>query len=215
MPASSLNPGLPKCERCCARPQDLAAISFLSVPNLLAAAAIHLVRLFGEATASAPTPPAVIAAWIAGTFAIVAPIIAFFVKHAADTYLFQPIPKDRRAAIEGHWTGSMGQEFRGHSVAYTGDLHLEVHGRTLRGMLHVNLKFGGQTFAPIFDMSGGFLHDRFARLQYTSKAKGSVHFGAMILELSPTATELKGRFVAFGAFSQEIVSGPIQLAKSQ
>jgi hypothetical protein len=64
-------------------------------------------------------------------------------------------------------------------------------------------------------MSGGFLHDRFARLQYTSKAKGSVHFGAMILELSPAATELKGRFVAFGAFSQEIVSGPIQLVKSQ
>jgi hypothetical protein len=187
----------------------------ISVPILLAATAAHFVQLFGAAPAGAPTPPAIVAAWIAGTFAIVAPIVIYFVKHAADTYLFQPIAKDRRAAIEGHWSGSMEQEFRGHKVAYTGDLHLEVHGRTLRGMLHVTLKFGGQTFEPVFDMSGGFLHDRFTRLQYTSKAKGSVHFGAMILELSPAATELKGRFVAFGAFSQEIVSGPIQLVKSQ
>jgi hypothetical protein len=185
------------------------------VANPLAATAAHFLQLFVGAPVGAQTPPAVIAAWIAGTFAIVAPIITYFVKRAADTYLFQSISKDRRAAIEGHWTGSMGQEFRGHQVAYTGMLQLEVHGRTLRGMLHVTLKFGGQTFEPIFDMSGGFLHDRFARLQYTSKAKGSVHFGAMILELSPAATELKGRFVAFGAFSQEIVSGPIQLVKTQ
>lgn len=158
-------------------------------------------------------PPAVTAAIIGGAFAVVAPIIAYFVRRVADAWLFQRIPRDRRTAIEGHWSGSMEQDFRGRRVTYPGDLELEVRGRSLRGTLHVSLTFAGQKVEPTFNMSGGFLHDRFARFDYTSKAKGSVHFGAMILELSPTATELTGNFVAFGAYAQQIVSGPIRLTK--
>ena len=173
------------------------------------------VHVFGAARADAQTPPAIIAAIIGGICAVVGPIIAYFVRRIADTYLFQRIPKDRRAAIEGHWSGSMEQEFRGQKVTYPGDLELAVHGRALRGTLHVTLTVAGQRLEPTFSMSGGFLHDRFARFDYVSKARGSVHFGAMILELSPTATELKGNFVAFGAYAQAIVSGPIRLTKVQ
>jgi hypothetical protein len=64
-------------------------------------------------------------------------------------------------------------------------------------------------------MTGGFIFDRFARLEYASKFPGSIWFGAMILELSPDAKELKGNFVAYGAYSQRIVTGPIEFRKSQ
>jgi hypothetical protein len=64
-------------------------------------------------------------------------------------------------------------------------------------------------------MSGGFIFDRFVRLEYGSKTPGSVWFGSMILELSPAdAKELKGNFVAYGAYSQRIVTGPIEFRKS-
>lgn len=162
---------------------------------------------------SLPDNSAVIAAWIAGGFAIVAPIIVYFAKRSADTLFYERIPNDRRTAIKGRWSGTMRQNFRGQPVTYPGDLKLEVHRRTLRGQLHVVLRTAGETFEPTFNLTGGFLHDRFARLEYASEAKGSVHFGSMILELSPTGTELKGNFVAFGAYSQEIVSGVIQLTK--
>jgi hypothetical protein len=158
---------------------------------------------------------AITVAIITGAFAIISPIVAYFVKRTGDKHLFQPIPNDRRATMKGHWNGKIEQEFRGHKVTYPGDLQLEIRGHTVHGQLHITLKDGGQTFEATFDMSGGFLHDRFAQLEYSSMAKGSVHFGTMILELSPTATELKGNFVAFGAFSQQIISGLIQFTKSQ
>src|SRR5258708_30229568 len=146
--------------------------------------------------------PAITVALIAGAFAIVAPIVTYFVTRTADTYLFQPIPNDRRVAIEGRWTGTIEQEFRGHHVAYPCELQLEVHGSTLRGTLHESMKDGSETFEATFDMTGGFYHDRFTRLEYAAKSKSSIHFGSMILELSPDATTLKGNFVAFGAYSQ-------------
>jgi hypothetical protein len=158
---------------------------------------------------------AITVALITGAFAIVAPIITYLVTRTGETYLFEPVSHDRRAAIEGNWSGTVQQEFRGHEVTYPCELQLKVHGKTLQGLLHLNLKDAGQTFETWFDMSGGFIHDRFARLEYASTAKGSVWFGAMILELSPAATELKGNFVAFGAHSQRIVSGPIQFVKAR
>jgi hypothetical protein len=126
---------------------------------------------------------------------------------------FQHISRDRRAAIVGKWSGTMEQDFRGRKVTYPGDLVFAVHGRELRGTLHVTLVAAGERLSPTFNLSGGFLHDRFARLDYVSQTKGTVHFGAMILELSPAADALTGRFVAFGAYAQQIVFGPIRLVK--
>ncbi len=159
--------------------------------------------------------PAIIAAWIAGGFAIATPAITYFVTRAAEAHLFQDISEDRRTAIEGHWTGVADQEFRGHPVSYPAELDLEVRGRDIRGRLHVDLKDGGQEYTPTFELSGGFLHDRFLRLEYASNAKGSVHFGAMILELSPDTTVLSGNFVAFGAYSQMIVPGSLRFARTK
>lgn len=159
--------------------------------------------------------PTVVAALIAGAVALVGPLVTYFVTRAADTHLFQAIPPDRIAAIEARWKGTAEQEFRGHLVNYPAELQLEVHGRVVRGRLHVDLKDRGEEFTPTFELSGGFLHDRFLRLEYASDTKASVHFGAMILELSPDARTLTGRFVAFGAYSQQIVDGSIRFAPAR
>jgi hypothetical protein len=106
---------------------------------------------------------------------------------------------------------------RRHQVSYPGYLHLEVHGKILQGRLHTVLHDNDCRPLPyeqMFEMSG-VIHDRFARLEYASKVKSALTFGAMILELSTDATELKGNFVAFGLYSKRIITGRIEFQKTR
>lgn len=155
----------------------------------------------------------VVAAWIAGAFAVVGPIATYFATHLAETHFFQEIPAEQHAAIEGQWKGFAQQDFRGHPVRYPAELELKVNGRKIEGRLHVDLKDGEQEYTPTFEISGGFVHERFLRFDYASNLKGSVHFGSMILELSADTTTLRGHFVAFGAYSQTIVDGTLDFRR--
>jgi hypothetical protein len=153
---------------------------------------------------------------VIGFWQAAGPVVTYFVTRPADTSLFEPITAGRVAAIEGSWSGTIQQEFYGHEVTYPGYLELEVHGKTLSGTLKTVLEdkvCPGGRCESTFDMTGGFIHDRFARLEYGSKNKDAVWFGTMILELSDDASELKGNFVAYGAHSHRIVTGPIKFRK--
>jgi hypothetical protein len=201
------------------RKSRLSAAPPISPPNELGSLAERwLKRIKNNPLIAALIVLCTIVTAVIGFWQTASPVLVYFVTRPADT-LFDPIKADRVAAIEGSWSGTIQQEFYGHEVTYSGDLDLEVHGKTVGGILKTDLMdkdCPNGRCQSTFVMAGGFIFDRFTRLEYGSKTPGSVWFGAMILELSPAdAKELKGNFVAYGAYSQRIVTGHVEFRKSR
>lgn len=64
-----------------------------------------------------------------------------------------------------------------------------------------------------FRLRGGFLHDRFLRLEYENRDNAAIQFGSVVAELSADGKTISGGYIGFGAQSQRIVTGTIALTK--
>ncbi|MGH2479620.1 MAG: hypothetical protein ACRDHW_08200, partial [Ktedonobacteraceae bacterium] len=92
---------------------------------------------------------------------------------------------------------------------------LQPIGRTMRGEGEVRLVYHQRTMTEPLTFFGGFVHDRFLKLEYKMQAQpGSVQFGFTLLELSPDGQTLSGPFLGYGALiTRGMVSGTLQLHK--
>lgn len=167
--------------------------------------------------------PPVIAAIIAlfgviitATVTFLTPIGTFLFTKYFEGRLFDPISVQRRDAVRGLWVGTIQQNYLGEQKSYPGELDLEVKGKNLTGTLRIPPPPPCDMTQRIsFTVKGGFLFERFARIEYNSTSKGSVYFGSMIVELNPEGTKFNGYWVAFGAFSKEVICGSINLDKQR
>jgi len=64
-----------------------------------------------------------------------------------------------------------------------------------------------------FRFHGGFLYAQFLRFEYDPVETGTVQFGSIVLKLSSTGNKLTGRFHGYGATSERIVHGTLDLNK--
>jgi hypothetical protein len=71
----------------------------------------------------------------------------------------------------------------------------------------------GRQFHWDFDMDGGFLYDRFFRVDYKLDDPGKIIFGSIILELDTEAVVLQGQFAGYGYLSGSVISGSMKLNK--
>ena len=119
----------------------------------------------------------------------------------------------RQASLAGHWDGTVQQE--GISEAFRITFRLTPMSRTIRGEGEVRLVYDKRAMTEPLTFFGGFVHDRFLKLEYEMQAQpGSVQFGFTLLELSPDGQTLSGPFLGYGALiTRGMVSGTLQLHK--
>jgi hypothetical protein len=154
--------------------------------------------------------PAVVAAWIGGASAIVASLVTVVATKAHDYRFLQPMLADRRKALVGNWHGEAVQA----ELTATVELRLGASGKNVTGVAELQFVFGGTDRHLILDLTGGFLHDQFLKLDYTKKDDdGAIQFGTLVVELGADARTMVGRYVGYGSISDRIVSGEMSLKK--
>lgn len=160
------------------------------------------------------TSEAIIAAAIGAVITAAATIASPLVPTIYEQYLdpkYKTISRDRAEKLDGVWSGDFNQLINGQTQIVKLTLNLNIKGKQVVGTLSF--------LSPIdkaqqsFDITGGFLFDRFARLDYDSKDKGQEYFGSIVVELDSMATQMVGSFVAYGAYTKRIVTGTIKLKK--
>lgn len=119
----------------------------------------------------------------------------------------------RRAALAGHWEGTVRQD--GLPADYRISLSFKPVGRTIRGEGHVAYTGPDREVDEPITLFGGFVHDRFLKLEYEMQAQpGSVQFGFTLLELSPDGRTVSGPFLGFGAlFTRGFVHGIVHMQR--
>jgi hypothetical protein len=151
----------------------------------------------------------ILAAIIGGFSTLGAGIVAVLVTRVVDNPMgFKKNP--RQAALAGHWDGIVHQE------GGLGDYHitfqLKPTGRTVRGEGRVSFISQNANINELLTFSGGFVHDRFLKLEYEMEAQpGSVQFGFTLLELSPNGQTLSGPFLGYGARTRDLIKGTLEL----
>lgn len=157
---------------------------------------------------------------ISGMATIVAAVVGAVVAHVLDQRLHYPrLGVERRAALEGKWTGLIHQR-RGIARDITTAWQLKTKTRRIQGKATIQAKSirDGSTFTMCLTINGGLLHDRFLKAEYTGSYEGSrrdgvIQFGYIILELSMDGRALTGRFLGLGPITEELIEGTIGLKK--
>lgn len=152
----------------------------------------------------------VIAGLITALAIVVSPIVAFMYTKFHEERNLQPLAADRKKALTGHWRGKSVQP----SMTSDMDVRLEVARKKVKGLAELRFQFDGQERRVSLKLDGGFLHDRFLKLDYAKKeSDGAIQFGALVVELSEDARSLRGKYAGYGSMTRDIVSGTIELEK--
>jgi len=153
---------------------------------------------------------AILTAIIGGVFTVGASIVAVIVTRLFDNPM--GFKKNvRQAALIGHWDGAVHQEG---GQEYHIALQLKSRGRTIRGEGVVHGLYQGGNITEPLTVFGGFIHDRFLKIEYTMEAQlGSIQFGFSLLELSPDGRTLSGSFLGYGALTRGLIHGTLHIQK--
>ncbi len=144
-----------------------------------------------------------------------AAVPALINKKKNDENQFHIVSKERLTALAGRWQGSGRQEpgLNGVALDYKISAELIVEPTAVKGAGCLRLQFEGKEIEEQFDVMGGFIHDRFLKLDYRIKDMGAIQFGSMILEFTADGDNLIGKFLGFGASTQTLVTGSLHLNK--
>ncbi len=156
----------------------------------------------------------IVAAIIGGIFTIGASIGTFAITRIFDSNLLLVTRNVRQKSLTGQWKGPVHQEggIQGTPIDIQLALTLRSTRRVVRGEGFFTGAFQNQTFNTTMTILGGFVHERFLKLEYEYKSE-LVQFGFVLLELSPDGRTLEGQWMGFGPISRKLVSGSMQLHK--
>ncbi len=121
-------------------------------------------------------------------------------------------PLRRAQAIAGNWTGHILQEV-GFECQYAATCTLSVSGDTIGGFFRFRNERDSSDFVEC-TVTGGSLYDRFLQLNYVANDPTRIQFGTILAEVHAEGDKLDGRFLGYGATSQQIVTGEVHLTKS-
>jgi hypothetical protein len=124
---------------------------------------------------------------------------------------------DRRRALHGRWRGSFVQNMPGGRGEASLVLDIKAGLRIITGDVAYDgsAEIGGTVhqMQGAFTVRGGFIHDRFLKLDYRQKDRDVVQFGSVVLDLHPDGRTLTGKGVGFGSKTRMIVAVEISLEK--
>lgn len=154
--------------------------------------------------------PTILTAIIGGLATVGGSVVAVVITRILDNPMgFKK--NARQATLAGYWDGTVHQE------GWTADYHiafsLKPVGRTVRGEGRVEYADQTRTIDEPITLFGGFVHNRFLKLEYEMQAQlGSIQFGFTLLELSPDGQTLSGPFLGYGAnITRGMVNGTVQV----
>jgi len=127
-------------------------------------------------------------------------------------------PIRRASAIMGDWYGTITQDpgsVYPEGVTYPIEAKLVIKRRSIEGVFEIGIPYKDETVRIEFSVSGGLQYERFVQLNYSSRDRGTIQFGSVIMQLSSYGLEMEGRFVGYGALSEEIVTGRVDLEKAK
>ena len=121
----------------------------------------------------------------------------------------------RAKVIAGVWKGDGNQEVGpdGNPLPLKVTFSFRVSSTLITGDGVFCALFEGVEHELRFDFSGGFLYGQFLRFEFDRPDEHVVNFGSIILRLSDDANRLTGRFHGYGARSERIVYGTLELRK--
>jgi hypothetical protein len=159
--------------------------------------------------------PIITGALITGSSTILAALLTFLLTRVYDSRSLKILSKERRNTLNGLWQGKVTQEMGSRGfVDYPVTFEIKAQRKSVISKSTIIYHDDPYNQAVIFEMQGGFLHNRFLKLDYNSSSnRGAVHFGTTIHELSADGKQLNGRFVGFGLETQSLVAGTINLRK--
>jgi hypothetical protein len=141
------------------------------------------------------------------------------VTHLVSRYLerkdLQSISKDRLKSLNGRWQGVYQQDVgpSGGPTDYLTKIDFTAKKKTITAKIEMVLTFEGTTYHISYEGKGRYVDNRFIKMEYDSAFPSVMQFGFMILEYSSSGYSLTGRSVGFGAKTQRLISGSIDLQK--
>ena len=126
------------------------------------------------------------------------------------------VPGDsRHVAVSGNWNGKMVQDIQDTTQELSISASFSTRGTAVEGELTIHgLRLDGPDKIRII-LTGLFVEHRFLSLEYKySDLPGSLQFGTVILKLNDAGRKMAGKFAGYGAFSEAIVSGSVELVKA-
>jgi hypothetical protein len=154
-----------------------------------------------------------LAGLIGGTCTIAAPFITLTVKGWVERRHRISLSAARQEAIRGTWNGTISYDSANGGTLSDHAVFLENTLGKKSLTARATYKSNGST--TTVRANGWFVNERFIRVDYENVAQHVVHFGTLLLELSPDARGLEGRFVSYGRISGRILTGHIVCHKGQ
>lgn len=154
------------------------------------------------------------AAIITGSCAVGSALLTVVFTRLWEQRDFQIISQPRRKTLSGAWAGTYDQEV-GPEGPFRGDitLLLVTKRKIVTGECTIKAPLRPSPFTSSFAVNGGYYHDRFLSLEYRNPHAATVHFGSLLLELTARGT-LRGRYLGFGAVTEKLVYGTIELSRN-
>lgn len=152
-----------------------------------------------------------LAAIIGGVCTLSAPIITLIVKATIDRSRNPIITNARQKALNGTWTGTIEYDDTDDEPLAPHDAVLEVTSR--RRFIEARVAYTTKGGSTTVKASGVFILDSLMRVEYKNEAPHVNHFGTLLLNLSPDAKTLSGRFVTYGRITGIISTGRVRFIK--
>jgi Predicted nucleotide-binding protein containing TIR-like domain len=126
----------------------------------------------------------------------------------------------RVLALPGRWIGKINQDANPNwpATEYDWDSNLESDGKYIVGKFTLQVASPGVAIEGWpkvleFNARGTFVHERFLKMEYDYIDATAIQLGLLLLELNNQSTKMRGRFLGFGALSQQLTSGSVNLEK--
>jgi transcriptional regulator with XRE-family HTH domain len=128
----------------------------------------------------------------------------------------------RKKAIVGRWKGEAVQEFKDGTripAKVEGELEMirkdakDVEDEIVCGRLKYSFEYSEEKITDSIDLYGRFRYSSFLRLNYENCDDFVKQFGAAILELDSTGSNLNGKFVGYGSRTEELFKADVHLKK--
>jgi hypothetical protein len=145
---------------------------------------------------------------------IVAVPLTVFLTRAIDRRDLLRIDRARRA-LAGKWRGTLEQYDDGARdvQVLVVEMDLSVRRKRVSGTGHFVATFKGSEVVVNLVFEGGFMHERFLKLEYRNDDVAAMQFGTAVLDLMPDGRELVGSYVGFGSLNRRIVTGKLIFTK--
>lgn len=149
---------------------------------------------------------------IRGVSIIIAAIGAVIAKEIYDTRSLTKLSSARRKAVAGAWKGTAANlpvaDDQPLTMSFDITFHFKVGWKVIKG----NALFHRADRDYEVTIKGGFYGDRHLKIEYLHR-QPIFGFGYMVFALNDEATAMNGKVVGYGAKSEKIVVGVVNLLK--